>query len=282
VRIWEGRLRTALVLIPALSLFIAYSSSLLFFLLVAGGIGIAQHEFYRFFFRNRATRAIFVGLALGFLVVSSFYSRVETTASSLPDIILSLVILSLLLFQLFFHQNLQDTLVDTSVILLGVLYVGWLLGHLVLLRGLSHGRSFIFFLLLVTWAGDAGAYYFGKTMGRRKLYVGVSPNKTVAGAIGGWIVSLASALGSKFLFLPMLSVKDALLLGALLGIVGQIGDLAESMIKRSAGVKDSGSLVPSHGGLLDKVDSLAFNAPVLFYYLWLVKGYGYGPFTLTL
>jgi phosphatidate cytidylyltransferase len=270
---WQGRVKTAAVLLPAVYLAVAYAPPVLFFILIAVLIGVAQHEFYRFFFREGGPLSIAVGLALGLVVLGGFYDRAAPSAGY-PGAVLAGVIVAALSYELFFHREIRNALAEASVILLGVFYVDWLLGHLIPLRGLSSGRSFIFFLLLVTWGGDAGAYYAGKNLGRRKLYPSVSPNKTLEGAIGGWVASLSLAVLSRELFLPVLSISDALWLGALLGVVGQAGDLVESMFKRCAGVKDSGGLIPSHGGLLDKLDSLAFNAPVLFYYLLLVKGYG--------
>jgi phosphatidate cytidylyltransferase len=280
MRLWEGRLKTALLLAPLLYLLVAYSPSAFFFIFVAVGIAVAQFEFYSLFFRRRSSPSVLVGILLGFLVVFGFYDRASSGAfSTYPGGILALTVMSVLIYELFFHAEIQNSLAEASVILLGIFYVAWLLGYLVLLRGLSNGRLFVLFLFLTTWSGDAGAYYTGKILGKRKLYPTVSPNKTVEGALGGWIVSIMIAFVSKMVFLPMLSTTDAIRLGALLGVVGQVGDLVESIFKRSAGIKDSGSLIPSHGGLLDKIDSLTFNTPVLFYYLILIKGYG--SFTLT-
>lgn len=273
MKFWEGRLRSALILVPFLYLAITYTSLLIFFFLVAASIALAQHEFYLFFYKERQKASFIVGISLGFLVVFSFYGRTSGSSLEYQTVLLTVVVAAAMCYQLFFHREIQNTLREVSIILLGVFYLGWLLGHLVLLRGLLDGRLFLLFLFLVNWSADAGAYYIGKKMGKRKLYQSVSPGKTVAGAVGGWVVSLLVALISKVLFLPMLTVGDALVLGGLLGVMGQLGDLIESMLKRSAGVKDSGSLIPSHGGILDKVDSLAFNTPVLFYYLFFVKGY---------
>lgn len=274
MRLWEGRLKTAVVVAPILFLMVAYSPPVLFFFLVALGIALAQYEFYRFYFPQQAYLPLAMGIALGFLVSYGFYGLSATAVFRQLDGLVAVVVLSALTFQLFSHRDIRETLVVSSVVLLGVFYIGWLLGHLIWLRGLTGGRSLLFFLLLVTWSGDAGAYYVGRAAGKRRLYPSVSPNKTVEGALGGWLTSVCVALISKPLFLPFLTVGDVLFLGMILGIAGQVGDLVESMFKRSAGIKDSGRLIPSHGGILDKVDSLAFNAPVLVYYLKWMKGYG--------
>ena len=157
--------------------------------------------------------------------------------------------------------------------MLGVFYVGWLLGHVILLRNFNDGANLIFYVFLVTWSCDAGAYYVGKQWGKRALASRVSPNKTVEGAIGGLAVGLAASLVAHWWFLPEISIRDSVVLGFLLPVLGQIGDLIESVLKRSAGVKDSGRLLPAHGGILDKVDSLIFTAPTFYYYLVWVKQY---------
>jgi phosphatidate cytidylyltransferase len=158
---------------------------------------------------------------------------------------------------------------------LGVFYVGWLGGHLGLLRGLpaqaGHpeplGALVVYFTLLVTWAGDTGAYFVGRAFGRRPLFASVSPKKTVEGAVGGVFVSILAGVAGGAWLLPDLDLRDSILLGAVGGIVGPIGDLVESLLKRDFGVKDAGEVIPGHGGVLDRFDSLFFVAPVVYYYL---------------
>ncbi|HZI92935.1 MAG TPA: phosphatidate cytidylyltransferase, partial [Patescibacteria group bacterium] len=118
----------------------------------------------------------------------------------------------------------------------------------------------------VVWLSDAAAYVFGSLLGRHKLAPMLSPGKTVEGAIGALMVAVGATLVAKVWFFRKLGFTDALCLGLLMGGAGMIGDLAESLLKRSAGVKDSGWLFPGHGGMLDRADSLLFAAPVLFYY----------------
>jgi phosphatidate cytidylyltransferase len=130
----------------------------------------------------------------------------------------------------------------------------------------------IFFLVLVTWAGDTGAYYAGISLGRRPLAPTLSPKKTVEGLIGGWVAALAAALVASNWFLPSFSPLDALVASFLLTGAGLIGDLSESALKRSAGIKDSGGLLPGHGGVLDRIDSLLFSSPVFYYYVILSQG----------
>jgi phosphatidate cytidylyltransferase len=153
----------------------------------------------------------------------------------------------------------------TTVGLTCLCYAGVLLGHVLLLHQLPEGRALILFLLAVTWVGDSAAYVVGSTVGRHQLAPTISPGKTVEGAIGQLLASLGAALGLGWL-VPGWSPIESAGAGLLLGVVGQIGDLAESQIKRSVGAKDAGALIPGHGGLLDRIDGLLFNAPALFYY----------------
>lgn len=156
-----------------------------------------------------------------------------------------------------------------AFVFLGFLYVPLLLGHISLLRLLPFGREWIFLVLLVIMAGDSSAYFTGISLGRRKLYPAISPNKSVEGAIGGLAGSLAGAFLARVWFFPELPVSGVLFFGLLVGIVGQVGDLFESMLKRSFGVKDSGTIIPGHGGILDRLDSLLFAFPLAYYYaLW--------------
>jgi phosphatidate cytidylyltransferase len=161
-----------------------------------------------------------------------------------------------------------------AVTLLGVCYVNWLLGYTFWLRDLDHGVSWILLLVSVTWLGETAAYLVGSTIGRHKLAPTISPRKTVEGAGAQLVVSALAALGAQAWFFPELSVASALIAGLLLGVAGQVGDLIESAIKRSVGTKDTGHLIPGHGGILDRIDSLLVNTPVLFYYATYARSLG--------
>jgi phosphatidate cytidylyltransferase len=147
-------------------------------------------------------------------------------------------------------------------------YVNWLLGHALLLQRLPGGEGLILFLVGVTWAGESAAFAVGSLVGRHRLAPRVSPGKTVEGALAQLVVSVAAAVLLSG-FAAGLTTVQAAGAGMLLGIVGQAGDLAESLIKRSLGVKDAGQIIPGHGGLLDRLDGLLFNTPALVYYVGL-------------
>jgi phosphatidate cytidylyltransferase len=191
----------------------------------------------------------------------------------MPDrLILLLTVLLAAGLPLVSPLGLRDALMQSAVLVMGVLYIGLTLSCLLLTRALPHGEFLVFFIVLVTWAGDTGAYILGKTMGRRLLAPIISPKKTVEGLLGGIILALLVAVMSQVWFLPSLSLMDAVVLGILLTLAGLLGDLTESAIKRSVNQKDSGSLIPGHGGMLDRLDSLLFTAPCFYYYVTFVKG----------
>jgi phosphatidate cytidylyltransferase len=138
-------------------------------------------------------------------------------------------------------------------------------------RLLPQGEWLIFFLLLVTWASDTGAYYVGTLYGRHRLAPTISPKKTVEGLVGGLIAAIIAGYIARWWFLPELSGLDCLVLATLLTIAGLWGDLAESAMKRTVGMKDSGGILPGHGGMLDRLDSLLFATPVFYYYITLAS-----------
>ncbi|MCG0238000.1 MAG: phosphatidate cytidylyltransferase [Firmicutes bacterium] len=171
------------------------------------------------------------------------------------------------------------TAADMGLTLAGVVYVGWLFAHFPLLRERPGDLRPLLFAFLITWVSDTSAYFVGRALGRRKLAPDLSPGKTVAGAAGGMILAaLAGALGASSLLAGVAPVDSRWLpaLGTALGAVGAaaglVGDLAESALKRHVGVKDSGQLLPGHGGVLDRFDSALFTVPVVYYALLLLGG----------
>lgn len=156
-----------------------------------------------------------------------------------------------------------------AMVFAGFVYGAVLPSCLVGLRGVggdSNGMKWVVLAFLLTWANDTGAYAFGRTLGKRKLYLAVSPGKSWEGYWGGMAVTIGTAFIARATFMPSLTWVDALALAIPVSILGPLGDLSESMIKRAYGVKDSGKTIPGHGGVLDRLDAMLFNAPYVFLY----------------
>lgn len=193
----------------------------------------------------------------------------------LPDLSVELGMFTALLVipasYVFSKRSLEDSLPSSAVAVLATTYVGMLGGSLIRLRhDFPVGWKLVFFLLLVVWLGDSGAYYTGKKFGRHKLSPRISPKKTIEGLIGGFVASMISAVVIHFTFFREFPLLHAIIAGVILSFAGVVGDLAESMWKRSAAVKDSGTLIPGHGGFLDRFDSILFTAPILYCYWTLI------------
>lgn len=263
------RVYPALIFAPLFYLLVRYLPPSAFFILILAASLSATGEFYRLHFRaGRGTVPISAGLGATALLLASM----QWPGLISEQTALLLTVVGSLLLPLFSRWDASRALTDSTVLAFGVLYVGFTMGHLLRTRALEGGEFLIFFVVLTTWAGDTGAYYVGTLFGRRKLTPTISPNKTVEGLIGGLACSVLTAFAARAWFLPSLTTVDCVALGLLLAAVGLAGDLAESAMKRSAGVKDSGGLLPGHGGMLDRLDSLLFTAPAFYYYVTLVKG----------
>jgi len=149
---------------------------------------------------------------------------------------------------------------------LGYLYLPLMLSHFILLRGVDRGVLWIFFVIVLAFSGDIAAFYVGRTFGTRKLMPHVSPGKTVEGLLGLAAGSVAGCLVYRHFLLPDIPAAHIAFLGLAGGMIGQLGDLFESLIKRASGFKDSGSILPGHGGILDRLDCLLFIVPWVYYY----------------
>ena len=168
---------------------------------------------------------------------------------------------------LFRIRSIETAAHEVAFALLAFLYIPFLLMHLVLLRQTDFGVQWLFVIMLIVMTNDSAAYYTGSAFGKNRLYPLVSPKKSIEGAVGGLVGSLGGTMLAKFTFFPQLSFRDAVVTALVIGMVGQAGDLFESLLKRSFGVKDSGSLIPGHGGVLDRLDSILFAAPITYYYV---------------
>lgn len=263
------RVYPALIFAPLFYLLVRYLPPSAFFILILAASLSATSEFYRLHFRaERGTVPTSAGLGATALLLTSM----QWPSLISEQTALLLTVVGSLLLPLLSRWDTSRALTDSAVLAFGMLYVGFTMGHLLRTRALEGGEFLVFFIVLTTWAGDTGAYYVGTLFGRRKLTPTISPNKTVEGLIGGLACSVLTAFAARAWFLPSFTTVDCVTLGLLLAAVGLAGDLAESAMKRSAGVKDSGGLLPGHGGMLDRLDSLLFTAPAFYYYVTLVKG----------
>lgn len=252
------------MLLPLLILFILYANTIFFALLICLVTFLALTEFYGMGLpaEPASERWVAVGGGTILVLVLSF------AAPSLQMAGVACLFLFFAIFYLFFYRDLQTVVQRLAIVILGCLYLPLLLAYLPLLRSLPFGREWIFAVLLLVMVGDSAAYFVGVRFGQRRLYPAISPKKSVEGAVGGLAGNLIGILIAKYWFFPALQVIDCLFLGVLVGSLAQLGDLFESMLKRSFGVKDSGRMIPGHGGLLDRLDSLLFAfAPVYFYAL---------------
>jgi len=260
------RLYTVLVLAPLLYTIIRYLPPLAFSGIVVLAGAVALFEFYRLCFSGR-NHTWLTGIGLtGFAALI-----LGTHEAGIIAPILFATLTAVISVPLLSRSPLEQSLRDGAMTLFGVLYLGLTLGPLSMTRLLPLGEWLIFFLLLVTWASDTGAYYIGTLYGRHRLAPAISPKKTVEGLVGGLIGAIIVAYAARWWFLPELSGLDCLVLAILLTITGLWGDLTESAMKRSAGIKDSGGILPGHGGMLDRLDSLLFTAPAFYYYITLAS-----------
>jgi phosphatidate cytidylyltransferase len=236
-------------------------------MLVVAGIGAS--EYLNMIFKDRL--GIFSRLYLItsiFLPVALVWPQCQTT-SAYSGLFLSFFLITLYFIRCYAHFH--DTYEKFSRMVFGVVYVGVLASHLVMLRYLPQGGSWLVILSAITAGSDSGAYFFGCNFGRRKLCPNISPKKTVEGALGGLLCGVSAAVFFAWLLLDNVNWIFILFAAVLLTGVGILGDLTESIIKRGTGTKDSGRLLAGHGGILDRIDSLLLASPVL-YYLLLVMG----------
>ena len=255
------RLLSAIIVLPLLILFIFKANVLLFGCFIALISCVGLFEFYSMALPERESERVLAIAAGGLLPLTLL-------ADGTHSLFVAAVAILFLLFALVFLFRINDmtkVVGELALLLTGFLYVPFLLGHFILLRQSPHGISWIFLLLIIVMCGDTFAFYVGTSFGKRRLYPVVSPKKSIEGSLGGLVGSVVGALVVKATFFPELPLGSCLSAAVLLGVLGQLGDLFESLLKRSFGVKDSGVIIPGHGGILDRLDSLLFAAPAAYY-----------------
>lgn len=246
---------------------------------------VALYEFYQSVRKVEYYPVRIVGffscvMFLLYIISHSFASDlIETTLGALSRtlfqrnivFLIIYIVIFYLMMQLIFNKR-QFTLDDIAVTLLGIIYVPFLLSFVFLVRCMDNGFELVWIIFVGTFSTDIFAYFTGKLFGKKKLLPEVSPNKTVAGAIGGVVGSIVctTAFGYFYVYLYAgikIPAYHYILIGLLCGVIAQIGDWAASAIKRRVGIKDFGNIMPGHGGLLDRIDSLLFVAPAIYFYL---------------
>lgn len=280
------RVITALLLIPFPIAAIWFGEPWFTILVAVFGL-LAAFEFYRLGISTKASPVTYIGLFFTLLFIISrnpdLISLLETSLD--PNLISPLILTAAVVLTatcILLRGGKEGAIVSWAWTIVGILYVGWFLGHVVALRGVSNsytddtiGRNWVFLILLATVTSDTLAFFIGSAIGRHKLAPQISPNKTWEGAIAGIIGAAIFSL----LFVPThifglnsvihiqpLSYGEAIFVGALVSIFGQLGDLIESLLKRNAKVKDSSNMFPGHGGVLDRLDSIIFAVVVVYYF----------------
>lgn len=258
------RIISSIILIAIVIITIRYDwfAGLVVSALIIGGL----YEFFTMLEKKDITIFKYFGIVIGAIIPLSILFRFELTRSWELFFIV-LVLLALILMQ-FRRKEHEGVIVEISTTVFGILYVSWFLSFLIKIRYLPGGMGLLITLLLITKLGDIGAYLVGTRFGKTPLIPRISPNKSVEGAVGGLVFSILGGVASKT-FVPY-SYLHLLFLGGFLGILAQLGDLSESLMKRDCQIKDSSNVLPGLGGILDLVDSLIFTAPVFYFYMSII------------
>jgi phosphatidate cytidylyltransferase len=255
---------TFLVALPFL-IFLIYKGGV-FFAVAVGAVGLfSLWEYFRIVLITDGKKVSAIALVGYFSVPCIFWAAYVNAL----DLVLGLLVLNLIvcgLISVFQFKNDSLVLIKVKDQVVGVVYIPLFLSFLVLIRNDSNGMLWIALLLCIIFSGDTSAYYFGRYLGRHKLCPALSPGKTIEGSIGGGVANVAVGSLVKSIFLPALPWVASMVFFLIIGVLGQIGDLFESEMKRQSKVKDSGGLLPGHGGFLDRIDALLFAAPATYFF----------------
>jgi phosphatidate cytidylyltransferase len=269
-----NRILSAIIVIPAVYFFILWGG-FAFYALITGIALAGLIEFYNMCSSNNLPSSKWWGGFISVLLISNSYlitaAKKINLNTDLSPLILTLLILGLMMI-LLLKKDLKSAVLDLAITVTGVFYVSWMINHAILLREIKpYGFQLTMSVLIAVWFSDTGAYFSGLKLGKkRKLHI-ASPNKSRAGAVGSVLLGILGMILSRYIFdLYFISNTETLILGGMIGILAVIGDLAESMIKRNLGQKDSGKFLPGHGGVLDRIDSILFAVPFAYYYIRLI------------
>ena len=267
----KHRVITAALGVPLIILAIWFGDPWPWFsLLIAAAALAGTYEFYHMANFDRREPLIYLGLLWALALVLSPHYR---SPDVLPIVITATMLISLIC--LLCRPSKEGAFRNWAWTIVGALYVGWMLSYWLSLRGLEDGRNWVYLAMLTTFANDTGAFFIGRAMGKHRLAPAISAAKTWEGALGGLISAILAAVvvATVLNFISPFTFRywQTILLGFLVGLFAQLGDLVESLLKRNMGVKESGNLLPGHGGILDRFDSLIFVGAVVYYYvIWVV------------
>ncbi len=261
---------TSIVALPVL-VYIVHTGGIAFSALIAAACLLALWEYFGIVFNTYQANSPAV-MGLGFvtallLTVAAHYFGAEM----LFVVLAANVVLSAIIFLSLFKTRPQ-IIELLRIQAQGILYIPLSLSLLVLIRNMADGSLWIFFLLAIIFAGDVSAYYFGSYLGKHKLSPSISPGKTMEGAAGGIMANVIVGTVFKFILFPGLDWGICIMFFIVIGAAGQVGDLFESGLKRMSGVKDSGFLLPGHGGIIDRIDALLFATPVMYFFILFANG----------
>ena len=285
----KQRVITALVALP-IALVLLILGGVWFSLLILFLVLVGESEFYRIVEMKGVEPMRITGYILSILLVVVAYFSNEYYL----NLILTMAILFIFIMQLY-RRDVKTAISSISSTIVSIVYVAWLISHGILLRNIGNelvskygivlkkitmliqkpdymGLAYVVLVVAVTFLADTAAYFVGKSMSKHKLAPVVSPKKTWEGAIAGVVTAIITAVLTKWIMAIKMDVLYISILGLLLGIFGILGDLSESLLKRDVNIKDSGTIFPGHGGVLDRLDSLMFNVPITYYF---VKTYYY-------
>lgn len=256
---------TGIILAACVTALLLYAPQFLILTIVAVLCLIGLYEFFEMTFHGPLWTKI-CGYLLGMLL-----SVVVMMGWPFYPFMVLLLMLSFLL-QFPSDTGMEEKFQRAKVFLFGILYCGLLFGHLGLLRTMDPWKTWVFLTLAATFASDTGAYITGRSFGRHKLAPRISPGKSIEGYWGGVVFAILAGIAIHYIFPSHVALLRIVLIAALVGIIAPLGDLSESVIKRASQAKDSGNLIPGHGGLLDRVDALLFAAPLVYYMAWFTEG----------
>jgi len=266
----KHRVVTAAVGVPLIILAIWFGDPWITLFIAAAALA-GTYEFYRIANFDRREPLLYLGLLWTLALVLTPHYR---NPDLLPIVVTAAMLVSLICVLL--RPSREKAFHEWAWTIVGALYVGWMLSYWLNLRGLEDGRNWVYLAMLTTFANDTGAFFIGRARGKHKLAPAISPAKTWEGAIGGLVSAILAAIVIAMV-LKLISVElgapfafrywQIIILGFLVGLFAQLGDLVESLLKRKMGVKESGNLLPGHGGVLDRFDSLIFVGPVVYYYV---------------